>query len=162
MSPKREAAGTEASMDKDLAHEIAALPTLNKAQLLLVWKKNFSQDPPPKLRKELMVPILAYRMQEKEFGGLSRRARKRLREIAESLGLDKRLDASIAPSLKSGTRLIRSWRGEVHEVSVTDPGFEYRGQHFATLSKIAREITGTRWSGPLFFGTRTRGIRKKA
>jgi hypothetical protein len=149
-------------MDKDLAHEIAALPTLNKAQLLLVWKKNFNQDPPPKLRKELMVPILAYRMQEKEFGGLSHRARKRLREIAQSLGPDKRLHASIAPSVKSGTRLIRSWRGEVHEVSVTDRGFEYRGQHFATLSKIAREITGTRWSGPLFFGTRTKGIRKKA
>jgi hypothetical protein len=149
-------------MDKDLAHEIAVLPTLNKAQLLLVWKKNFSQDPPPKLRKELMVPILAYRMQEKEFGGLSHRARKRLRQIAQSLGPDKRLDASIAPSLKSGTRLIRSWRGEVHEVSVTDRGFEYRGQHFATLSKIAREITGTRWSGPLFFGIRKNGIRKNA
>ena len=87
-------------MDKDLAHEIAVLPTLNKAQLLLVWKKNFSQDPPPKLRKELMVPILAYRMQEKEFGGLSHRARKRLREIAQSLGPDKRLDASIAPQVR--------------------------------------------------------------
>jgi hypothetical protein len=141
-------------MGRDLAREIAELPALNKAQLLPIWRRNFDDDPPPKLRKELMVPILAYRMQEKEFGGLSHGARKRLREIAQSLGSGKRAHPSIAPSIQSGTRLIRRWGGEVHEVSVNDAGFEYRGEQYASLSKIAREITGTRWSGPLFFGTR--------
>jgi hypothetical protein len=141
-------------MEKDISRDIAELPALNKAQLLPIWRKNFDDDPPPKLRKELMVPILAYRMQEKEFGGLSHRARKRLREIAQSLGSGKRPHPNIAPSIRSGTRLIRSWGGEVHEVSVTDAGFEYRGKRYGSLSRIAREITGTRWSGPLFFGTR--------
>jgi hypothetical protein len=141
-------------MERDLAREIAELPALNKAQLMLIWRRNFDQDPPPKLRKELMVPILAYRMQEKKFGGLSHRARTRLRELARSLGPGKRTHPSIAPSLRSGTRLVRHWGGEMHEVSVTDVGFEYRGKQHASLSKIAREITGTRWSGPLFFRTR--------
>jgi hypothetical protein len=141
-------------MGRDLAREIAELPALNKAQLLPIWRRNFDDDPPPKLRKELMVPILAYRIQEKEHGGLSHGARKRLREIAQSIGPEKRAHPSIAPSIRSGTMLIRRWGGEVHEVSVTDASFEYRGKQYTSLSRIAREITGTRWSGPLFFGTR--------
>jgi len=141
-------------MEKDISRDIAELPALNKAQLLPIWRKNFDDDPPPKLRKELMVPILAYRIQEKEFGGLSHGARKRLREIAQSLGSGKRPDHDAVSRIRPGTRLIRRWGGEVHEVSVIDAGFEYRGQQYGSLSKIAREITGTRWSGPLFFGTR--------
>ena len=141
-------------MGRDLAREIAELPALNKAQLLPIWRRNFDHDPPPKLRKELMVPILAYRIQEKEFGGLSHGARKRLREIAQSLGSGKRPDPYAVPRIRPGTRLIRRWGGEVHEVSVNDTGFGYRGKQYGSLSKIAREITGTRWSGPLFFGTR--------
>jgi hypothetical protein len=141
-------------MGRDLAREIAELPALNKAQLLPIWRRNFDQDPPPKLRKELMVPILAYRMQEKEFGGLSHRARARLREIAQSLGSGKRAGPDAVSRIRPGTRLIRRWGGEVHEVSATDVGFDYRGKQYASLSRIAREITGTRWSGPLFFGTR--------
>lgn len=137
-------------MENAFVTKIAALPTLNKAQLLVLWQENFNQPPPPNLRKELMVPVLAYRMQEKEFGGLSHTARKRLREIARSLGTEKQSDAG----LQSGTRLVRTWRGEVHEVTVTDTGFTYRGREFKSLSRIAREITGTPWSGPLFFGTR--------
>jgi hypothetical protein len=138
-------------MEQALTQKIAALPALNKAELLVLWRENFDHPPPPKLRKELMVPVLAYRMQEKEFGGLSHTARKRLREIARSLGSRIQQPDS---SLQGGTRLVRTWRGEVHEVTVTDTGFTYRGRHFTSLSRIAREITGTPWSGPLFFGTR--------
>src|ERR1035437_10797776 len=141
-------------MDKNLVYRISALPALNKAQLLLLWRENFSKAPPPKLRKELMVPILAYRIQEKEYGGLSHSARKRLREIAKSIASEKRPKEELQPGSDQGTRLLRSWHGEVHEVMVTDSGFVYRGTTFSSLSKIAREITGTQWSGPLFFGTR--------
>ena len=137
-------------MERLLAQRIATLPTLNKGQLLAIWRENFDHPAPPNLRKELMVPVLAYRIQEKQFGGLSHTARKRLREIARSLGSGKRSEGS----LRGGTRLVRTWRGEIDEVSVTDTGFVYRGQHFTSLSRIAREITGTQWSGPLFFGTR--------
>jgi hypothetical protein len=51
-----------ARVEKNLADTISSLPTLNKAQLLILWHENLSKAPPPKLRKELMVPILAYRM----------------------------------------------------------------------------------------------------
>jgi len=141
-------------MDKDLTHRISALPALNKTQLLLLWRENFSKAPPPKLRKELMVPILAYRIQEKEYGGLSHSARKRLREIAKSIASEKRPQKEISVGSEQGNRLLRSWHGQVHEVIVTDAGYVYRGSKFSSLSKIAREITGTQWSGPAFFGTR--------
>ncbi len=63
--------------------------------------------------------------------------------------------------LKPGSHLIREWRGEVHRVTVLDDGFDYRGTRYASLSQIARAITGARWSGPLFFGLRNTGSRAK-
>jgi hypothetical protein len=137
-----------------LSEQITTLPSLNKTQLLAIWAENFSEDPPPNLRKELMVPILAYRMQEREFGGLSHAARRRLREVAVSLRTDKPSQERPDSAPQTGTRLLRVWRGETHEVIATGSGYEYRGQTYSSLSKIAREITGTRWSGPLFFGVR--------
>lgn len=141
-------------MNKTISDRIAALPAMNKAQLLVVWGENFHQPPPPTLRKELMVPILAYRIQEKEYGGLSHSARSKLRQIAKGLRTNKQSEVSYKSNLKSGIRPIRSWGGEVHEVSISGAGYEYRGRQFKSLSDIAREITGTRWSGPLFFGTK--------
>jgi hypothetical protein len=136
-----------------LAQKIAQLPTLNKAQLLPIWAENFKTPPPPKLRKELMVPILAYRMQEREYGGLSLATRRRLKEIAISTRLKPSGRATNA-DIQEGTRLVRTWKGETHEVRVFSDRLEYRGQKFASLSEIARAITGTRWSGPAFFGTK--------
>ena len=141
-------------MQEKLSAQIEALPTLNKAQLLAIWAENFSKDPPPNLRKELMVPVLAYRIQEREFGGLSHAARRRLREVAVSLRTNKPSQERPDSAPQTGTRPLRVWRGETHEVIAIDSGYEYRGQTYSSLSKIAREITGTRWSGPLFFGVR--------
>ena len=62
--------------------------------------------------------------------------------------------------LLPGTRLVRDWQGVQHEVTVLSGGFEYRGRRFKSLSVIARTITGTRWSGPLFFGMRKTGSAK--
>ena len=67
---------------------------------------------------------------------------------------DRRRPKLTATRLKPGTRLVREWRGEIHQVTVLDDGLEYRGSHYDSLSEIARSITGTRWSGPLFFGLR--------
>ena len=92
-------------MDKNLADRISALPALDRAQLLILWRENFAKEPPPKLRKELMVPILAYRMQEKEYGGLSHSARKRLREIAKSISSEKRPREEVQSGSEKGTRV---------------------------------------------------------
>ncbi len=141
-------------MKEKLSAQIEALPTLNKVQLLAIWGQNFSKDPPPNLRKELMVPVLAYRIQEREFGGLSHAARRRLRDVAVSLRTDKPSQETPDSAPQTGTRLLRVWRGDTHEVIATGSGYEYRGQTYSSLSRIAREITGTQWSGPLFFGVR--------
>ena len=63
-------------------------------------------------------------------------------------------EVSIPRKIKPGTCLLRHWGGEGHEVRVTGSGYEYRGASFSSLSHIARQITGTRWSGPAFFGLR--------
>jgi Protein of unknown function (DUF2924) len=63
---------------------------------------------------------------------------------------------------KAGTRIVREWQGRLHEVSVLENGFEYGGRTYRSLSEIAREITGTRWSGPAFFGMRKRETRRAA
>jgi hypothetical protein len=132
-------ADAEAVLRTTLSERIATLPSLKKARLLLVWQENFDQPPPAHLRRDLMIPLLAYRMQEREYGGLSHAARRRLREIARSVSGGKRRAVGGSPKLKSGTRLIRSWQGEVHEVNVNDDGFSYRGREYGSLSKIARE-----------------------
>jgi hypothetical protein len=125
-----------------LSEQIATLPSLNKTQLLAIWAENFSKDPPPNLRKELMVPILAYRIQEREFGGLSHTARRRLREVAVSLMTDKPSRERSDSAPQTGTRLLSMWRGEMHEVIATGNGYLYRGQTCSSLSKIARELQG--------------------
>ena len=61
----------------------------------------------------------------------------------------------IRPQLKPGTRLMREWQGRSHEVMVLDDDFSWQGTHYRSLSAIARQITGTAWSGPLFFGLRS-------
>jgi hypothetical protein len=140
------------------AAKVAALPAMDKVALLEMWKEAFPTPPPPKLRKELMVPILAYRLQEIEFGGLSHTARKRLQELITKNRTNQ--GPRTRPKVIEATsKLIRSWHGEVHEVLVVEGGYIYRGEVFKKLSPIAKRITGTPWSGPAFFGTRPKDCK---
>jgi hypothetical protein len=141
-------------MIEDISEQIARLPAMNKVQLLDVWAKHFKNPPPPTLRKQLMVPVLAYRIQEQEFGGLSQRARRRLEEIAASQDRKRARSAPRTKDPPQGTRIVRVWRGEIHEVFCTEDGYSYRDKQFSSLSSLAKEITGTHRSGPAFFGTR--------
>jgi hypothetical protein len=117
-----------------------------------LWQELFAKPPHPKLRRELMVPILAYRIQENACGGLKLSTRKRLQKLAEEVTRNRETPLPVTPQLKASTKLLRQWQGELHEVMVADEGFRYRGKRYESLSEIAREITGTRWSGPAFFG----------
>jgi hypothetical protein len=96
--------------------------------------------------------MLAYRIQELEHGGLSTKTRNRLRQLAKAFESNPECPMPIAIRIKPGTRLIRQWQGKTHEVTVAESSYEYRGARYSSLSEIARLITGTRWSGPLFFG----------
>ena len=138
-----------------LAAEIAELPTLNRAQLQAKWRLVLKQSAPSHLRKQLLVPLLAYKMQEQALGGLRPEVKRRLHELADSFqSRPGQASAKLASPVltKPGTRLIRQWQGETHSVTVSVQGFEYKGESYKSLSQIARLITGTRWSGPLFFG----------
>jgi hypothetical protein len=117
--------------------------------------RRFDEGASPHLRKQLLVPLLAYKMQEQIYGGLRPEVKRRLRALAVSFESEpNRTSAKLAAScrIKPGTRLIRQWQDKTHHVTVCDQGFEYDGGKYSSLSEIARLITGTRWSGPLFFG----------
>ena len=140
-------------MRANIPAQIANLHALSWQQLLDLWEKLYQRPAPNGIRRERMIPFLAYRMQENAYGGLRPSTRSELRRIARSLG---RSTASteliLRPRIKLGTRILRQWRGETHEVVVTRSGYEYRRASYRSLSEIARKITGTRWSGPAFFG----------
>jgi hypothetical protein len=138
-----------------LEEEIASLPTLSKAELQEKWREKLKQPAPTHLNKSILVPLLAYKLQEQAFGGLKPAYKRRLRQLAESFERNPSEAARrVSPSagIKPGTRLIRQWDGQTHQVTVAEGGFEYKGTRYRSLSEIARLITGTRWSGPLFFG----------
>jgi hypothetical protein len=139
----------------------AELPRLSNAILEQRWKELFKTDPPANLRRSLLLPILAYKMQEQNFGSISRSCRARLRQLAQSTE-DQPNCVSVTPTLKPGTRLVRKWSDEVHLVNVESNGYEYQGQRYQSLSEIARLITGTRWSGPLFFGLKAKQQNTKS
>jgi hypothetical protein len=110
------------------------------------------------MRKDLMLRIVAQRMQEQEFGGLREAATRRLRQLATVVEVDPKALVSFKAPIKSGTRMVRQWKDQVHVVNVEGKQFEYRGDHYESLSEIARLITGTGWSGPLFFGVKTKQL----
>jgi len=140
-------------MGANISGQIAKLRALSRQQLLDTWQKVYRRAAPVGIRRELLVPFLAYRMQENAYGGLKPSTLSELRRIARDLETPGgATDARRRPRIKSGTRLIRQWRGETHEVRVAVSGYEYRGTTYRSLSEIARKITGTRWSGPAFFG----------
>jgi hypothetical protein len=150
---------TEAAVPDPLVEQIAALEALGIEQLRSRWAAAYGRPPPPGMHRQLLVRGLAHRLQESALGGLAPAARRRLIRLTGAL--ERRGDDSLfaAPRIKPGTRLIRAWRGERHQVTVLAHGFEHRGERYGSLSAIARAITGARWSGPAFFGLKTRRRR---
>jgi hypothetical protein len=138
-------------MPDALEENVTGLANLSEIVLREKWEEIFNSDPPKGLRRNLLVPILAYKIQEQKFGSLSKPCRTRLSRLGEVIENDANCSA-LVPALKPGTRLVRKWRDQVYLVNVETNGYEYQGNLFLSLSEIARLITGTRWSGPLFFG----------
>jgi hypothetical protein len=142
-------------MPDAIAQRLAELPGLSKPSLCELWKELFQAPPSTQLRRRLMIQILAYRLQEQAFGSLGAPSCVRLRQLARVFEVNSKSTIPPIRSLKPGTRLVRQWRDHVHLVNVEDGGYEYQGARYQSLSEIARLITGTRWSGPLFFGIKS-------
>jgi Protein of unknown function (DUF2924) len=139
----------------------AQLPTMERKTLQKLWKELFDREAGPALRRETLIPILAYRIQEKAFGGLKESTARKLRELAEEhAGAPKSAQTAIRP--KAGTRYVREYDGKLHEITVLDSGYEYNGTTYRSLTEIAKVITGSKWSGPAFFGLKQKAKRTAA
>jgi hypothetical protein len=100
----------------------------------------------------LLIRGIGYRLQELRHGGLSKSTLRKLKTLAEMFRTEGRVAPDPGLSLKPGARLVREWHGRTHTVTVTEDGFDYAGVTYTSLTKIAKKITGARWSGPRFFG----------
>ena len=134
--------------------DLAALPALKRSALRQWWRTLFNSPMPAKASRLLLIYCLAYRIQQNAYGGLSATARRRLRTLAQPLAPEHGLAKPAAVRLAPGTRLVRQWREQRHEVTVLEQGFAYRGHRYRSLSAIARVISGSHCSGPRFFGLR--------
>jgi len=137
-----------ASRRHDIARAIADLAALDRNNLLKRWREAFPGPVAKHLSRPLMIRALAWQIQADAFGALPKSVARALRSGERSGG-----SPSIAPP---GSRFVREWNGRTHVVDVTDDGFVWNGQKFASLTAIARAITGAHWSGPRFFGLKTR------
>ena len=146
---------TPADDTKRLANELCALQDLSYEALKARWLELSGAPLEARLSRRLLLYAIAYRMQEQVLGGLTAATRRKLARAAQDLARG-RTPSTPATTIKPGTRLLREWQGVVHEVIVLERGVQYRGKAWPSLSAVAREITGTRWSGPLFFGLKGR------
>ena len=124
--------------------ELQRLAGLDLHGIRDAWPKRFGA--PPRLRSpDLLRRMLAWRLQVEVYGGLDAETRRLLaRPVTKPKG----------PQAQPGVRLVREWKGERHEAEVTQDGVMYRDGLYASLSEVARAITGSRWNGPRFFGLR--------
>jgi hypothetical protein len=138
--------------DALLAAELKDLGDRGTDELRQRWTELYGTAPSPRISRELLVRAVAYRIQEEAHGGLGKSCRRQLARLAVTLGEGGSLERPQSRSFKPGTKLIREWKGKVHEVVIAGGTYIWGGQHYRSLSQIARAITGTRWSGPRFFG----------
>lgn len=125
-------------------------------QLKDSWRKCFKNDPPPRASQDFMLGHIQWATQASEHGGMKRKINTQVKQLMQQLreGVDFMPDSNLI--IKPGTRLIRQYKGEKHEVITTESGFRYKDKEYTSLSTIARHITGTSWNGKVFFGVKKR------
>ena len=144
-------------MHHDPKVSINNLEQKSRAELRVLWEGEFGGKAPPSLGRDILALAIAYARQERRYGGLARPVAKELDRLLARVLRDDATDApksAMSPLPRSGTILVREWRGTTHQVAVVDDGFLWNGKTHQSLSSIARAITGTNWNGPRFFGMR--------
>ena len=141
--------------------QLTALKGASADTLKARWRELFDTEPPPYNRR-FLESRLAYRIQELAYGGLSRETLERLKSMAKQYATKDPAERKARPMLRpvAGTKLIREWQGVEHCVAVRAHDFEYLGRPYKSLSSVAREITGTKWNGWVFFGLKNGQARK--
>lgn len=140
----------------DVVQELCALPL---ADLRDKWKAaHLGLQLPDKLPRDLLVRSIVWAIECAQEGGLPSGAERALEKMSRQIATTGTLEIERAVRPKPGTRLIREWRGKTYVVEVSDHGFTHDEQTYSSLSHVARAITGTRWSGPRFFGLRPEDV----
>lgn len=151
-------AKTQRNVHTSVLQQLALLNGMTLPQLQEKWISLFGGSP-HNYKREVIVRRLAHRLQEIYFGKISDTIKSKVDEAIATDPICK-TEATLSQvkkedsNLLSGTRLIRIWNGKKYEVITKEGGFEFEGRYFRSLSAIAREITGTRWNGKVFFGVK--------
>ena len=140
------------SIERKVAKKLRLLEMMDYAALRDEWRRFYRSQPPKRVARELLLLGVAWKVQEKAYGGHSAVIKRRLSKLSESLDETDTVHQNRTAQLKPGAKLIREWHGRTHTVTALDDGFEWQGEQWRSLSVIARRITGARWSGPRFFG----------
>ena len=134
------------STGEDLGTVLAGLERASRHRLAEHWAEYFGAAPPPRTSRSLMIRAVAYKLQERELGGLSA-ATRRLLYRQEPAPVRRR-------ALNPGTVLVREWHSVGHQVTIIEKGVLFHGERYRSMSEVTRLITGARWSGPRFFGVK--------
>lgn len=144
----------DTEVERRVQDEIKSLATATIPDLKARWTTLMGRDPPRFAKRSLLTQLIAWEMQARAFGGINPVLRRCL--LASGSGVravgDQGMGAAPPAALRPGVKLIRSWKGVTHHVAVVEGGFAWQDKTYRSLSMIAREITGTSWSGPVFFG----------
>lgn len=145
--------------EREVQVDLAALCSMSSAELEGIWRRHLGGSPLGGLPKALCARMLAYRLQVQRFGDLPKSAVKFLKGIATDLATGKDPDVPYPADrrLKPGTILVREHGGIQHRVMVLEEGYAWNGKTFASLSAVAKAITGTNWNGQRFFGLNRKG-----
>ena len=144
-----------AGQAETLAEELAALARLDDNQLHDRFRSLYGVDPPARFRRPLLIRAVAYRLQEKILGGLSPATRRLLASVADDAAKRGTVRMPRERKIKPGTTLLREWHGVQHRLTVLEDGVQFGDERYRSLSEVARKITGSRRSGPLFFGLKS-------
>lgn len=143
------------SGSEELASKIKRLLSLDPATLKEQWKDLFSENPSTQIGRSMLIRAIAYRLQERSLGGLKPSTLRILDRVSDGHA-SVESERARTREATAGTVLIRKWRGVTHRVTVLDHDVVYRDRRYKSLSQVAHVITGTHWSGPLFFGIKNR------
>ncbi len=132
--------------------ELSSLSQMPIGELRRLWRDRLGSEPPRLRSRSVILNELAWRIQADALGGMDSATERRLAEIGKALERDGDYEPKARRDFSPGVALTREWKGAIHKVTVVAQGFQYLGKRYKSLSDIARTITGTRWSGPRFFG----------
>ena len=144
------------SKDDGVEKAIAELEDMEVPALQRKWEELYSVPAPRRMRRAFLMRACSYRIQEQAYGGLKASTLKQIEAILAEVRAGQAVTVRPKRKLSAGVHLVREWGGTTHHVEVLEKGYRWRGRTYRSLSVIAREITGARWSGPRFFGLKAR------